>query len=163
MAKARPPPIFGGAAFPADSPRSERPNRFRSQMLPVVRILPVIIGLLSALPASTADLSLHPTYRSSGSPGSPIDLSAGHSHSRIARGGGGVEGGSVDQWHGVSRQHAQPVMCLRGGSGAAIGGGQATGRILGGRYIQLDEMLEKNRAALLAEYGGEAGVRIRSP
>jgi hypothetical protein len=157
---AKAPRLFGRhAAVPTNEDRCRRSNRLHSQMLPFVRILLVIIGLLSVLPLNTASAGPIPAYRSSSSPGSPMDPSAGNSYSLIIRGGGGAEGGSVDQWNGVARQHTRPVMCLRGGSGAAASVLRPSVSTVGVRYTLLDDMLERNRRFLLAEHGGEAGVR----
>ena len=159
-AKARAPRLFGGhAAVPTNEIRYRRPSRLHSRMLPFVRILLVIIGLLSVLPLNTASSGPRPVYRSCSSPGSSMDVSAEISYSRIVLGGGGAEGGSVDQWNGVARQHTRPVMCLRGGSGAAASVLRPSVSTVGVRYTLLDDMLERNRRFLLAEHGGEAGVR----
>ena len=59
---------------------------------------------------------------------------------------------------GVARD-TRAVMCLRGGSGAAASVLRPTFSTVGVRYELLDDILERNRRFLLAEHGGEAGVR----
>jgi hypothetical protein len=159
-----PPCGEGGAPGPAHRHEAFQPSCLRVWGLPITQAVSLLLFILSTLApaAAAADPSMPVASRVPASSGP----TAAMLQAQISQGSllhaGGVEARPVEQLSGVMPRHARPVVCLRGGSAAA---GASAARpavgILGGRFAQLDELLERNREALLKEHGGEEGVRPR--